>query len=47
MELYKEMGFFDIILEGDALQVVNVVNMGSLNWSKMGHLIDGIKEVFG
>jgi hypothetical protein len=36
-----------LILEGDALQVVNAVNMGSPDWNKMGHLIDGIKENLG
>jgi hypothetical protein len=29
------------------MQVVNAINMGNPNWSKMGHLIDGIKEDLG
>jgi hypothetical protein len=29
------------------LQVVNAMNIESPNWSKMGHLIDEIKEVLG
>lgn len=35
----KEIGFFDVILDGDALQI-----MKSPNWSKFGHFIEGIKE---
>lgn len=34
----KDMSFHDIILEGDALQIVHVVKAGNKNWSKFGHL---------
>jgi len=38
----KEVGFFDIILEGDALQIVLEINSGSLSLSCFGHFIDSI-----
>lgn len=44
VKLCREMGFLDIILEGDALQVFNAVNMVAKNLSRLGHFIDGIKE---
>jgi hypothetical protein len=34
--------FFNVLLEGDAKQVVNDVNHGSLNLSIAGHFIEGI-----
>jgi len=38
----KQAGFFNVLLEGDAKQVVNDVNHGSLNLSTAGHFIEGI-----
>jgi len=40
------MGFFllDILLEVNVLQIVNEVKVRSKSWSKMGNLINGIKE---
>jgi hypothetical protein len=35
---------FMILLEGNALQIVTAVKMEGKNWSKFGHLVDGIKE---
>lgn len=43
VELSKEIGFNDIILKGDTLQIVNAVKAEGNNWSKFGHIIDGIK----
>jgi ribonuclease HI len=40
----KEIGFFDAILEGDALQIVTANSIESPNWSRFGHFIEGIKE---
>jgi hypothetical protein len=42
-ELCKEMGFIDIVLKGDALQIVNAVKVTGNNWSMFGHIVDGIK----
>jgi hypothetical protein len=39
----KEMGFHDIILKGDALQIVNVIKVICNIWSSIGHIVDGIK----
>lgn len=44
MNLCRKLRFFNIILEGDALQIVCAVKLIDENWSKIGHLIDGIKE---
>jgi ribonuclease HI len=38
----KQTGFFNVLLEGDAKQVVNDVNHGSLNLLTTGHFIEGI-----
>jgi ribonuclease HI len=43
VETCKEMGFHDIILEGDALQIVNVIKAPGKIWSSFGHIVDGIK----
>jgi hypothetical protein len=44
VELCREiLGFVDIILEGDALQIVNAVKATSNNLSKFGHIVEGIK----
>jgi len=47
VEFCREIGFFDIMLEGDALQIVNAVKAMGYNWSKMGNLINGIKDGLG
>lgn len=39
----KEIGLFDIVAEGDALQVVKEINLATSNLSRYGHFIDGIK----
>jgi hypothetical protein len=39
----KEVGLFDILLEGDALQIVNESNTDMQNTSKYGHLGEGIR----
>ncbi len=36
---------FDIILEGDSQKVVNEINKATLNVSRYGHFVDGIKTV--
>jgi ribonuclease HI len=43
VETCKEMGFYDIILEEDALQIVDVIKATCNNWSSFGHIVDGIK----
>jgi len=44
VELCQEMSFFDLILEGKALQIINAVKTTSTNWSTFGHIVDGIKH---
>lgn len=39
----REMNFYDILMEGDALQIVSAVKMESKYWSRYGHIVDGIK----
>lgn len=39
----KEVGFFYVIPERDALQIVNEINSGNLTWSIFVHFTDGIK----
>jgi hypothetical protein len=43
--LAKESGLLDIILEGDALQVVNEINLAIPSLSKIGHFTDDIRSV--
>jgi ribonuclease HI len=38
----KQAGFFNVLFEGDANQVVNDINHGSLNLLTAGHFIEGI-----
>jgi hypothetical protein len=38
----KEVGFYDIILEGDAKQVVDDVNSRTPNQNVAGHFVEGI-----
>jgi hypothetical protein len=40
----REIGLFDIILEGDTMQIVTAIFTDLSNWSKFGHFIEGIKE---
>lgn len=44
VEFSCELGFYDIIVEGDALQIVNAVKVGITNWSKFRHIVEDIKE---
>jgi hypothetical protein len=37
------MGFIDIVLKGDTLQIINAVKAIGNNWSMFGHIVDGIK----
>lgn len=43
VEFSKEMGFNDIILEGDVLQIVKTVKDLDQNRSNYGHIVEGIK----
>jgi hypothetical protein len=43
--LCKEMGAFDIILEGNSQPGVNEINKATSNVSRYGHFVDGIKTV--
>jgi hypothetical protein len=48
VEFCTEMSFFfEIILEVDTLQIVNVVKVRGYNWSEMGLLINEIKDGLG
>jgi hypothetical protein len=44
VEFSRDMSFFDIFLEGDALQIVSAVKTNNQRWSKFGHIIDGIRS---
>lgn len=39
----KDMGLHNICLEGDAKLVVDAVNSGEANWSRIGHLMEDLK----
>jgi ribonuclease HI len=43
VETSKEMSFHDIILYGDAIQIVNAIKATNNNWSSIGHIVDNIK----
>jgi len=43
VEISKWMGFHDIILEEDALQIVNAIKVTGNIWSNFGHIVDDIK----
>jgi ribonuclease HI len=43
VETSKEIGFHDIILEGDAIHIVNAIKATNNNWSIIAHIVDGIK----
>jgi hypothetical protein len=40
----QEIEMFDIILEGDALQIVNAINLESQILNRFGHFIEGIRS---
>lgn len=41
----QELGLFNVILEGDSLQVVQVLDSAEINWSKYGHLIEEARSL--
>lgn len=41
MELSKEIGFNDIILKGDALQIVKAIKVTFNNWSNIEYIVEG------
>jgi hypothetical protein len=44
----KEVGVFDVILEGDAKQIVDEVNVAGPNLSIVGQFVEGIQaEIHG
>lgn len=43
--LCMDMGFFDVILEGDSKQIVKELDGDSPNFSRYGHFADGIRSV--
>jgi ribonuclease HI len=47
MQFSKEAGFFKILLEGDATQVVKEINLGPPYLSRIGHFIDSIHQEMG
>lgn len=36
----REQGWFTVVFEGDALQVVNALKSSTSNWSSYSHLIE-------
>lgn len=42
-ELCREIGFPNIILKRDVLQIINAVKTTDSNWNKFGHIIEEIK----
>jgi hypothetical protein len=40
----KDVGFFDVIFEGNALQVVREINSDPLYASCIGHIVESIKH---
>lgn len=44
LDFSREVGFYDIIMEDDNLQIVNAINIEAKNWSRFGHFVEGIKD---
>jgi hypothetical protein len=44
VQFCREVGFFDVILEGDASQVVQEINQNSPNYTTAGHFIESIQH---
>jgi predicted metal-dependent RNase len=42
MQFCKEAGFFEVVFEGDAAQVVAEINSGPPHLSKSGHFVESI-----
>jgi hypothetical protein len=38
------MGFYDLIMEGNALQTINAIKTKHKNWSQFEHIVDGVQE---
>jgi ribonuclease HI len=47
VEFCEEMGFFDIILEGDSLNVVKAVGESEASWKPFGKIVEDTKVVLG
>ena len=45
VDLCRDMGVFDVILEGDSLEVVNSINEDLNSRRRYGHLLDDMKMV--
>ena len=45
VEFARDLGFNDIILEGDSKQVVMAISSKERNWCKYGHIVGDILEV--
>lgn len=45
--LVKEIGFRDVILERDALQIVQKINSENPNLSRIGHFVESIRQELG
>jgi hypothetical protein len=43
----REVGFFDVVFEGDALQVVRDINSAPPYSSRIGHFIESINQELG
>jgi hypothetical protein len=44
VEFNEGLRFYDIILEGNAMQIVNAVKAKDKNWTKYEHSVDEIRE---
>jgi ribonuclease HI len=45
IELYRDLDVFDVILEGDSIEVVNAINEDRSSQRRYGHILDDIKMV--
>jgi ribonuclease HI len=45
VEFCRDNGFSSIVLEGDSLLVVQAINNTGVNWSRIGFIIDDIRNI--
>jgi ribonuclease HI len=45
VEFCRHNGFSSIVLEGDSLLVVQAINNTGVNWSRIGFIIDDIRNI--
>lgn len=44
-ELCRDLGFFEVMLEGDSLSVVKAIGETKQNWLRYGHIVEDVKIV--